>query len=75
MPVVNEILGLPLTAKQLEARLNHIYLHPKPFVRCPTYIGPCRRREKMQVYHGVERRKNAPAGARRPRSPLKSAAG
>ena len=55
---VNEIIGLPLSAKQVETRLGHIYNHPKPFVRCTTYIGPCRRREQMQVYHGQERRKN-----------------
>lgn len=54
---VNEILGLPLTAKQMDARLQHLGAHPKPFVRATTYIGPCRRREAMQVYHGKERRK------------------
>lgn len=53
---VNEILGLPLTAKQLDTRLKHLAAHPKPFVRASSYIGPCRRREVMSVYHGVERR-------------------
>lgn len=55
---VNEILGLPLTAKQIHARLQHLGAHPKPFVRASTYIGPCRRRESMQVFHGKERRKD-----------------
>lgn len=56
---VNEILGLPLTAKQVEARLQYISARPKPVVRAPSYIGPCRRREVMQVYHGRERRRGA----------------
>ncbi len=54
---VNEILGLPLTAKQMDARLRHMDKNPKPFVRAPSYIGPCRRREVMKVYHGQERRR------------------
>lgn len=55
---VNEILGLPLTAKQMDTRLQFIDCHPKPFVRASTYIGPCRRREAMHVYHGQERRRD-----------------
>ena len=53
---VNEILGLPLTAKQLDGRLRYLAAHPKPFIRASSYIGPCRRRQAMGVYHGVERR-------------------
>ncbi|WP_262690783.1 response regulator [Kordiimonas aestuarii] len=53
---VNEILELPLTARQLYSRLKYIAAHPKPFVRAGAYIGPCRRREAMNVYHGTERR-------------------
>ncbi|NVJ98552.1 MAG: hypothetical protein HWE25_10395 [Alphaproteobacteria bacterium] len=54
---VNEILGLPLTGKQIHSRLQYLGGHPKPFVRASTYIGPCRRREIMKVYHGQERRR------------------
>lgn len=53
---VNEILGLPITSNLLEARLTKMYAHPKPFIRVPTYIGPCRRREVVQIYHGDNRR-------------------
>ncbi len=69
---VNEILGLPLTAKQMDARLQHISAQSKPFVRSSTYIGPCRRREVMQVFHGKDRRR-APAGAKavRQRPPVR----
>ncbi|SDE05671.1 hypothetical protein [Kordiimonas lacus] len=56
---VNEILGLPLTGKQIDTRLQYISAQPKPFVRAATYIGPCRRREVMQVFHGKDRRREA----------------
>lgn len=52
----HEILGLPLTAKLLHSRINHMIGNPKPFVRAPSYIGPCRRREVVKIHHGVERR-------------------
>jgi len=54
----HEILGLPLTAKLLTTRLNHMIGNPKPFIRAQTYIGPCRRREVVQIYHGAERRQS-----------------
>ena len=55
---VNEILALPVTGNLVESRLKHIYAQPKPFIRSASYIGPCRRREQMKAYHGVERRTN-----------------
>lgn len=54
---VHEILGLPLTAHLLEVRLSHMIGKPKPFIRHPSYTGPCRRRENVRIYHGTERRK------------------
>ncbi len=56
----HEILGLPLTAKLLMSRMTHMIGNPKPFIRAQTYIGPCRRREAVRIYHGAERR-NRPA--------------
>ena len=67
---VNEILGLPLTAKQIDARLLHMARHPKPFVRANVYIGPCRRREVMQVWHGQERRRRIVQRPNRPIQPV-----
>lgn len=55
----HEILGLPLTAKLMNTRLYHMVENPKPFIRCPSYIGPCRRREVVTIYHGTERRKQS----------------
>jgi len=57
----HEILGLPLTTKLMSTRLSHMISNPKPFVRHPVYTGPCRRRERVRIYHGEERRReNAP---------------
>ena len=53
---VNEILGLPVTAQLVADRLYHIHKNPKPFVRVPTYIGPCRRRDRPTLFSGGERR-------------------
>lgn len=55
---VSEILGVPLTGKLLETRLNHTELKPKKFIRCNTYIGPDRRRPNSINYKGSERRKD-----------------
>lgn len=53
---VHEILGLPLTTSLLNRRLSHMLEKPKPFIRHPSYTGPCRRREVVKIYHGIERR-------------------
>lgn len=58
---VHEILGLPLTAHLLDVRLSHMISRPKPFIRRPSYTGPCRRRENVRIYHGTERRNPAQA--------------
>ncbi|WP_262690784.1 response regulator [Kordiimonas aestuarii] len=63
----HEILGLPLTAKLLHARMNHMVGNPKPFIRATSYIGPCRRREVVKIHHGVERRKKDDSDPRRMR--------
>lgn len=53
-----EIMGLPLTGKLLETRLQHTVLKPKKFIRSNTYIGPDRRRPNSADYQGTERRKD-----------------
>jgi len=52
----HEILGLPLTTKLMNTRLTHMIGKPKPFIRHPAYTGPCRRRERVKIYHGEDRR-------------------
>lgn len=53
---VNEFLAKPVSAKAILSRLISIIEHPRPFVRTKVYFGPCRRRRRIEDYHGPERR-------------------
>ncbi len=55
---VHEIIAPPITGKLIEQRITYMITHPKPFIRVPTYTGPCRRRDRAKVYRGVERRQD-----------------
>jgi DNA-binding response OmpR family regulator len=44
---VNEFLAKPVSAKALYGRITAAVLHPRPFIRTPTYFGPDRRRQKL----------------------------
>ncbi|HEX6981089.1 MAG TPA: response regulator [Alphaproteobacteria bacterium] len=52
----NEIMRKPITVPDLYARLAAMIERPRPFVRAPGYVGPCRRRHANIGYAGVERR-------------------
>jgi len=54
---VTEILCKPVTPAGLFQRIEEIVLRPRPFVRTPTYCGPCRRRRANPDYVGPWRRK------------------
>src|SRR3546814_1089406 len=41
---VSEFLRKPVTPKDLYLRLVSVIETPRPFVRSPNYVGPCRRR-------------------------------
>ena len=59
----HEVLALPLSAKRLYERIVALIVSPRPFVRCPVYFGPDRRRQKADAhfpYDGPERRKSEP---------------
>jgi len=43
---INEFLSKPVAAKTLFKRIEHTMLHPRPFIRTETYIGPAPRDEK-----------------------------
>ena len=60
---VNEFLAKPVSAKAILSRLISIIDHPRPFVRTKLYFGPCRRRRRMDDYHGPERRLDGISGA------------
>jgi len=53
---INEFLAKPVSANALLARLLSVVVHPRRFVRTPTYFGPCRRRRDDDTYRGPERR-------------------
>ena len=53
---VNEFLAKPISARALYARLVAVVTRPRPFIRSKTYVGPCRRRRKVE-WKGPERRR------------------
>jgi CheY-like chemotaxis protein len=61
---VTEFLARPASTAALLARLEEIVDRPRPFVRVDKYVGPCRRRRRLEQWAGVERR-----GRGAPRAP------
>jgi CheY-like chemotaxis protein len=53
---VNEFLAKPISAHALNARITEIIERPRPFVKCPSYFGPERRRRADPNYNGPWRR-------------------
>ena len=53
---INEFVVKPLNATSLLARLQSVIMHPRPFIRCASYLGPDRRRKPRADYHGPFRR-------------------
>ncbi|WP_165190078.1 response regulator [Caulobacter soli] len=53
---VNEFLAKPVTARGVIHRINLIIEHPRPFIRCPDYFGPDRRRRAEPGFRGPWRR-------------------
>lgn len=56
----NEVIALPLTHEVLDRKVRNALENPAPFVRHPSYTGPCRRRVTLEDWGGVERRKDLP---------------
>lgn len=54
---VTEVLAKPITAQGLLSRVCEIVEHPRPFVKCPNYFGPDRRRHRSADYPGPFRRR------------------
>jgi CheY-like chemotaxis protein len=52
---VNEFLAKPLSAERVLMRVRSVLDNPRPFVRSGTFVGPDRRRRKVEI-SGVERR-------------------
>ena len=53
---VNEFLSKPVTARGIIERIVQVIENPRPFVRCDTYFGPCRRRRDDPNWSGPFRR-------------------
>lgn len=53
---VDEFLAKPISPAALQARLKSISEFPRPFINCPAYVGPCRRRKLTLDYQGARRR-------------------
>ena len=53
---ITEFIAKPITAQSLFARIAEIVDRPRPFVRCPSYFGPDRRRKAVEDYIGPWRR-------------------
>ena len=62
---VTEFLVKPLTTLAVAQRLEAVIHHPRPFVRCRTYIGPDRRRRECP-FDGPDRRGRAAAAPDQP---------
>jgi two-component system, chemotaxis family, chemotaxis protein CheY len=53
---VNEFIAKPLTARALIERLRSVIDSERPFIKCPNYSGPDRRRRRNPEYKGPFRR-------------------
>lgn len=58
---VNEILMKPIAAEDLARRIVSVVEHPRDFITCPTYRGPCRRRKNTALPPGMEERRKRDA--------------
>lgn len=58
---IHEAMKIPFNTQNLFSRIHLSIKSPKPFVRCDSYIGPCRRMNKNILWDGKERRGNKAA--------------
>jgi two-component system, chemotaxis family, chemotaxis protein CheY len=54
---INELVAKPISAKTLLERIVSVIDRPRPFVKSPSYSGPCRRRGTPKDYKGPFRRR------------------
>jgi two-component system chemotaxis response regulator CheY len=55
---VTEFLCKPVTARDLNTRIQEIFSHPRQFVKTETFAGPDRRRRRAGPYKGPRRRQS-----------------
>lgn len=56
----NEILAKPVSVNNLVRRLLSVIDNPRPFIMCPNYFGPDRRRRNMPISFDDRRLAKAP---------------
>lgn len=54
---VTEFIAKPFTAKNLAKRIEHLIKSPRHFIITPQFVGPDRRRKKMDIPKGQSSRK------------------
>ena len=60
---VHEYAIKPVSTGALLTRIEAAALRPRRFVDSPVYVGPCRRRKKVDAYEGPRRRLADPVSA------------
>lgn len=58
---VNDIVAKPVSPRTLYTHMHHILAMPRPFVITRNYVGPCRRRKKLDVPPELDRRRRRAA--------------
>lgn len=53
---VTEFLAKPFSIAGLMQRIEACIETPRPFIRTRNYVGPCRRRQRLSEFAGVDRR-------------------
>ncbi|NRG19563.1 response regulator [Rhizobiales bacterium] len=53
---VHELLSKPISAKALYQRVSSVIMHPRDFVKTPSYFGPAPReiRNRQKIWQGVD---------------------
>jgi DNA-binding response OmpR family regulator len=60
---VDEMMALPFAPRALLDRVEAVFVRPRRFIESRVYVGPCRRRRKVDLYAGPRRRLTDPIEA------------
>lgn len=64
-----EFLTKPFTGRDLARRINQIVVRPRDFVEAEGFFGPDRRRKRIDLYDGPDRRSEDPTPVTEPTNP------
>lgn len=57
----NEFLAKPIVPQTLYQRIISLIENPRPFIKCESFFGPCRRRRQAGPPQGIRERRKADA--------------